>query len=1070
MAEELELVKISELPKTQQVSEADIMLVVQGGVTKQAPQSVIRDYIVSELGSAAKAQTSDFEPAGAVEVVENQLNQNASQQNERIERLEYSIYLIQKNGVFKAYRTKALMLTDVAIIPVNSVVSVVNDPANNAQTNDINGEYHYNGTDFFKLPNNILDQLNIKTAAAEANAKSYADLKKAEAIQNAAFDAQIKADEALASAKRHADNEIQNNRKLIKKLYSASVFSIAGNLSNTGANVTGNTRKRTDYLSVRKGDVIDYSLIVTNVDATTNPLILWFDANKANQTTLSVHTPAANNTEYPFRTGSVAVPNDGFVIIQTQGSPQPYTDYTQQYFTKFYDESLFLRKEELIPSDVLNKSQLNTPTNALGYDATGGAVFNKSISTADFGFIGGVYRPYAQGNLSENLAGLTILTSSNAIRTAMLPISKGAKIVGSILRYAGIYNVIFFNQSKEFSGFLDEKPASGASIGTIDLTAPDDGYIVIQQLSLVSAVTIMITGKSRLLGKDDRDSSNGYLSKEYVARNYVSAEFKDITELYKGLCDVGITRFKDDLTTIQSNEFNASKYVKCLPNVTFNPIRFYTGNLVKTALFIFYDKDFNVLSSYVGDPGGDSSNTLIRFGLVTSPANTAYMRTCYAHSFSGTWDGIALNASSTVLNLKMDSAGREYYRYLTEESYKFEITGDSLGQGIEGSLRSAITDTYVMRASAIGGENVQDTLYRRSLNHITMKTKGLSVPSDGSIVSCSGWFDFDESFTFNADGSYTVDAIDKSEVFSATLNSRSDYNFTYKGQSFRFNMNAKTLKQVAPLGASAVTFDEDVVLSNSVPKLGKFAIVMMGTNGGFTKTGVATNTESAMNNLIECFQRIYDQYEGRVLFCGYHGARVAVRAYYRREMKRRFGEKFIDLPTFIMGRGRHLLGIDAFNSAEISFMNTNQGVTSDGGNSFIPLFSGDNTHPRTVVYRAFTNEVLRRAYQLGYFEKLYQAPIIHPTELSISGNNSVAVGATATLTVAFTAGLIDSSLFTWSSSNPAVATVSAENWMNSWATPKNQTTLVTGVSAGTATITCKARYGGATATFNITVQ
>ncbi|MBV6550061.1 hypothetical protein KTN00_03325 [Acinetobacter soli] len=210
MAEEQISVKISELAETNNFNDDDELPLVQNGTTKKIKRTVVVESIKADLGSAAQAESSDFEPAGAVQAVESQLNQKTSQQNERIERLEYSIYLIQKNGVFKAYRTKSLMLADVAIIPVNSIISVVNDPANNAQTNDINGEYHYNGTDFFKLPNNLLDQLNIKTAAAEANAKSYADVKKTEAIQTAAFDAQIKADEAEQNAKQFSVNYYLN--------------------------------------------------------------------------------------------------------------------------------------------------------------------------------------------------------------------------------------------------------------------------------------------------------------------------------------------------------------------------------------------------------------------------------------------------------------------------------------------------------------------------------------------------------------------------------------------------------------------------------------------------------------------------------------------------------------------------------------------------------------------------------------------------------------------------------------------------------------------------------------------
>lgn len=1017
-------------------------------VTEGQFKEKLTDFItyVDELPTATDVEAAKTAAIARAEQLKTQSDQNLqtaktelnSSISTKVEKNYFdSTLAAYQNGSLKTYPTLADANADIANIALNTKVTVLSAT---------------DGGDYYK-----------ETTNATSLKKSPYD-----PVLIASQDASLKAQAAQVGATDAAAIQLQNNRKLVKTMYSADVFSIAGNLSNTGTIVTGNTRKRTDYLSVRKGDVIDYSLIVTNVDPSTNPLIIWFDLNKANQTTLSTHTTAASNAEFPFRVGKVTVPADGYVVIQSQGSPQSFTDYTQQYFTKYMDEALFVRKDDLDPTDVLKKSQLNTAANALGYDAAGDAIFNKSISITDLGFVGGYYRAYAQGNLTEGQAGLTLNTAANAIRTGLLPFSKGAKIAGSILRYAGVQNVVFFNQNKEFVTFLDTRPTSGASIGPIDITVPDDGYVVIQQLSLVSTVNVTFSSKTRLLNKDDRDNTNGYISKEYMTKNFVSAGFKDITDLYKGLCDIARARITDALVVSDSAEFNGSKYVKCLPGVTFNPVRFYTGNLVKTALFIFYDADLNVLSSYVLDPGGDPSNTVLRYGLVTSPANTAFMRTCYAHSFSGTWDGVSLNASSTRLNLKMDAAGTEYYNYLVGGSYKFDVTGDSLGQGIEGSLRAAFTDTYVINASAIGGENVQDTLYRRSLNHITVKTKGLSIPNDGTTVSCSGWFDFDETFTFNPDGSYVVDAIDKSEVYSAALNSRSDYNFTYKGQTFRFNMNAKTVKQIAPLGAGPVTFDEDLVLSNNTPKLGRVCVVMMGTNGGFTKTGVSTNTETAMNNLIECFQRIYDQYNGRVLFCGYHYAPVAVRAYYRREMQRRFGEKFIDLPTFLMGRGRHLLAIDGFNSSEVTFMNTNQGVTS-GGNSFIPLFSGDNTHPRTVVYRAYTNEILRRAYQLGFVDKLYQAPLLHPTGLSISGADTIATGANTSLTAAFTAGHVDSSLFTWTSSNPAVATVSTENWLTNWTTPKGNTTVVTGVSAGSVTITCKARYGGASATFTVTV-
>ena len=205
MAEELELVKISELPDASNVTATDVFPVVQNNLTKKVTAPIIRKYVVDSLGSAAKASTSDFEPSGSVFEVDQKSQARADEQNKRIDRIEVAAYLLRNNKVFKAYRSKALMLADIANIPSNSLLHVLNDSANNPETNDINGQYHYDGNDFLKLPDYILSLVDAKDNLV----RDYVDQKTAQAIQSASFDAQLKADEALEDAKQYSDKKIE---------------------------------------------------------------------------------------------------------------------------------------------------------------------------------------------------------------------------------------------------------------------------------------------------------------------------------------------------------------------------------------------------------------------------------------------------------------------------------------------------------------------------------------------------------------------------------------------------------------------------------------------------------------------------------------------------------------------------------------------------------------------------------------------------------------------------------------------------------------------------------------------
>lgn len=204
---DLDLVKISELPSTEHVSAEDVVPVVQSGVTKKVKSTAFRKYVTDSLGTAATASRSEFEPAGSMLEVDLKSQARADEQNTRIDRIEVAAYLLRNNKIFKAYRNKALMLADVTNIPANSLLNVVADPANDAETNDINGQYHYDGTDFLKLPDDILAMVDRKTGQVEVDAKAYADQVVANAINVAADDAETRANVALDEAKLYADDK-----------------------------------------------------------------------------------------------------------------------------------------------------------------------------------------------------------------------------------------------------------------------------------------------------------------------------------------------------------------------------------------------------------------------------------------------------------------------------------------------------------------------------------------------------------------------------------------------------------------------------------------------------------------------------------------------------------------------------------------------------------------------------------------------------------------------------------------------------------------------------------------------
>ncbi len=221
---ELDFVKISALAEAVEVTEEDYIPVVQSGVTKKALIRNFTQQAIAQLGSAAFLESNSFDSKGSSEAVEVRAKQRDDAQNERINKLDLALYLLKNNKVYKAFKTQSLMISKKSEIPFDSLVTVADDPANNPAYDDLNGEYLWDGLNFYKLPNHILLQ-----------AKSYADGKafevmgdveailyndmvpyidnkattaKTEAINAAATDATSKANSAEDNAKDYAYGEV----------------------------------------------------------------------------------------------------------------------------------------------------------------------------------------------------------------------------------------------------------------------------------------------------------------------------------------------------------------------------------------------------------------------------------------------------------------------------------------------------------------------------------------------------------------------------------------------------------------------------------------------------------------------------------------------------------------------------------------------------------------------------------------------------------------------------------------------------------------------------------------------
>ncbi|QNX03344.1 D-alanyl-D-alanine carboxypeptidase [Acinetobacter seifertii] len=239
---ELDFVKISALAEAVEVTDEDYIPIVQNGVTKKVLTRHLTEKAVEQLGSAAFVESNSFDSKGSSDAVEARAKQRDDAQNERINKLDLALYLLKNNKVYKAYKTRSLMISKKSEIPFDSLVTVADDPANNPAYDDLNGEYLWDGLNFYKLPNHILLQAksyadgkafevmsNVETIlynemvpyindqattakteainAAATDASTKANTAKSEAITTAATDATNKANTAESNAKNYAHEE-----------------------------------------------------------------------------------------------------------------------------------------------------------------------------------------------------------------------------------------------------------------------------------------------------------------------------------------------------------------------------------------------------------------------------------------------------------------------------------------------------------------------------------------------------------------------------------------------------------------------------------------------------------------------------------------------------------------------------------------------------------------------------------------------------------------------------------------------------------------------------------------------
>ncbi|MEB4800603.1 Ig-like domain-containing protein [Acinetobacter soli] len=903
---------------------------------------------------------------------------------------------------------------------------------------------------------------NFLTEAA-SDAQTKADAAQAAAISTAAADVSTKAtaaqNNAVTAANTNTDNKFtayMTGTQVLVKNYAAADFSVIDSFVQSGIIAANNNFNRTDYIAVKSGDVINFSAYL--------PTWGIGSVYSSDYTYIADVSKTVNGGSSGYSTGTYTAAQDGFIVANHNKTNASYANPT----------ITITSKDRLVAN-----SNLNTSGSALGYtkyisqlggtDLLVDALFtntNLAPNTSVYSTFGG-----APGDFDNKFnQGFRIYSLPyTALVSLPIPVYAGTRIKGKVARSPYQQSLLILDANKKPLKFLDDISTSAPSLQTVDLVINVDGYLVIQHHSVTLQCDLRLFGKTKLLNSDMKDKPSGYVSYEYYLANVDKKTELDVTTNVKSVTNIDRVKINSSGAEVTNTSgWLASNFITCLPNLTFTLENIYTKSGV--SLINFYDASYNFITGMYSD------DVILSYQRITSPENTAFVRFCvpYDSAYDGNYtntNGTVITAAMAKFKLVMNASGVNYYtNYLLPmlNDLFLDVRGDSIGQGIANALiDSKLIRSPTVRAYAVGGENVLDTLLRAGVTSVEMRTNGITVPADGTAVTIDAYFDFTRTVTYNADGTYANSGGFRRANWGG---SGTNVPFEYDGQKFYVNLSSDTTSTIRfqTAQSSAYTFTKDTAFSAKRGTNKGLLFVMMGTNGGFGPT----SSTASFDNLLMMHKRLTDAYLGKCIVAGYYYTGLTNKAYFRKIMEAEYGERFVDFETHILTRGLSEMQI-TLNAEEKAFIAQYQGLTTGGGNSALPFFSGDNTHPGGISYRCFTNEMLRRAYLLGFIDKLYQLDLQIPTAAMITTVTqpaaSIAVGATTIAKVGLNGS--DAYLFEWTSSNPSVASVPTRKW-----TPPNanygswSSIVITGVSAGTATITCKCRHGGATKTFDITVN
>lgn len=142
---------ISGLPESSSVTREDTTPVVQGGETKQAEIGQISDLVISELGTAALKNESDFATPSALASAEAASQARDDALHERVDTVEYNS-AVTSSGRY-TYKTYDIAVSKLPTTPINSTVYVSNDTDDSK-----NIEYTWDGVSLTPQKLSLLNQ------------------------------------------------------------------------------------------------------------------------------------------------------------------------------------------------------------------------------------------------------------------------------------------------------------------------------------------------------------------------------------------------------------------------------------------------------------------------------------------------------------------------------------------------------------------------------------------------------------------------------------------------------------------------------------------------------------------------------------------------------------------------------------------------------------------------------------------------------------------------------------------------------------------------------------------------